>query len=144
VIPRVTMRAALADNQLLGGVLDGANWAAWRTLLVAAMGEKLSEDERVIFQQFTGRDREPGQRAEECTIVKGRRAGGSRSVSVLAAYIAGLCEHPALVPSERGVLLIVAADNGYITVHMAFMFGYVRPTEVSGKTARERDGALER
>jgi hypothetical protein len=44
VIPRVTMRAALADNQLLGGVLDGANWAAWRTLLVAAMGEKLSED----------------------------------------------------------------------------------------------------
>ena len=111
MIPRVAMREALADAKLLGGMLDDDSWIAWRTLLIAAMGEPLAERERTIFRQFTGREREPGERVEECAIVKGRRAGGSRSVSVLAAYIAGLCEHPALVPGERGVLLIVAADQ---------------------------------
>jgi hypothetical protein len=35
--------------------------ASWRTLLIAAMGEELREDEREIFTQLTGREREPSQ-----------------------------------------------------------------------------------
>jgi hypothetical protein len=42
----------------------------------------------------------------------GRRGGKSRAMAVLAAYIAGLCDHSdALVPGERGVLLCVALDQ---------------------------------
>lgn len=73
MIPRVTLRHALSDPQLLGKALEGDSWLPWRTLLIAAMGEALTDDERVLFQQLTGRAREPGQRVEEFAGVVGRR-----------------------------------------------------------------------
>jgi hypothetical protein len=108
--PKTALRDALADPALLGHALPGDTWAAWRTLLIAAMGEELSEDERVIFKQLTGRDHEPGQRVEEFVAVVGRRGGKSKAMACLACYLAGLCEHP-LVRGERGVVLCVAPDQ---------------------------------
>src|SRR5215207_6586792 len=51
-----TIREALADPQLLGRALEGGSWEAWRCLLIAAMGEALSESERPLFRELTGRD----------------------------------------------------------------------------------------
>jgi hypothetical protein len=62
VIPRISLRKALADRQLLGGALGGQSWQTWRALLIAAMGETLTDEEREIFRRLTGREREPGQR----------------------------------------------------------------------------------
>lgn len=108
--PTVTLRKALSDPALLGKVLVGPSWAAWRVLLIAAMGEALTDDERVIFKALTGREQEPLQRVEELEAVVGRRGGKSRGMATLATYIGGLCEHP-LVPGERGVLLCIAPDQ---------------------------------
>jgi hypothetical protein len=63
--PTVTMRRALSDVALLGGVLDGESWQAWRVLLIASMGEALTDSERVTFTAMTGRACEPLQRVEE-------------------------------------------------------------------------------
>lgn len=110
--PNVTLRRALTDKGLLGNVLAGDTWAAWRTLLVGAMGEPLDDTERVIFKKLTGRDHEPSQRVEEFWGVIGRRGGKSRAISTLASYIAGLCDHSdVLAPGERGVLLCIAPDQ---------------------------------
>src|SRR5690349_18344062 len=109
--PRTTLRRALADQKLLGGVLDGPSWLAWRSLLIAAMGEKLSPEERTIFTELTQRPHEPGRPVEELVCVIGRRGGKSRAISVLAAYIAGLCTHPSLAPGEQGVVLVVSPDQ---------------------------------
>ena len=46
--PRTTLRKALADPQLLGGALAGESWQSWRALLIAAMGEELTDEEREI------------------------------------------------------------------------------------------------
>jgi len=108
--PKVMLRQALADPQLLGGMLAGDSWHGWRTLLIGAMGEALTDAERAIFTKLTGRAREPLQRIEELIAVIGRRGGKSRASAVLATYIGGLCEHP-LVPGERGVLLCIAPDQ---------------------------------
>ena len=108
--PRVTMRAALTDPGLLGNALPGPTWSAWRTLLIAAMGEPLTKQERMLFTQLTGRAHEPNKRVEELEAVVGRRGGKSRAMATLAVYIAALCEHP-LVRGERGVLLCVAPDQ---------------------------------
>ena len=108
--PLCTLRRALADPKLLGSVLSGDSWQAWRTLLIAAMGEELSDDERLIFKRLTGREREPLQRVSELTAVVGRRGGKSRALSVLAVYVAALCEHR-LAPGERGLVLIVAQNQ---------------------------------
>ena len=59
--PTISIRKALADKKLLGSVLIGDSWQAWRVLLIAAMGESLSDEERTIFTALTGRDKEPLQ-----------------------------------------------------------------------------------
>ena len=43
--PKVTLRKALEDPDLLGSALAGPTWHAWRSLLLAAMGEPLIKDE---------------------------------------------------------------------------------------------------
>src|SRR6201981_2163803 len=112
MIPRVPLREALSDPNLLGTAIAGDSWSSWRTLLIAAMGEDLREDEREIFSHLPGRDREPLQRVDQFAAVIGRRGGKSRAMATLATYIAGLCDHSdALVPGERGVLLCVALDQ---------------------------------
>ena len=104
MIPTIALRKALLDPLLLGTALAGDSWAAWRTLLLAAMGEALTDEERQIFKQLTGREREPNTRVEEFVGVIGRRGGKSRAISVLSTYIAGLCKHPNLVRGEKGTL----------------------------------------
>jgi hypothetical protein len=108
--PSISIRKALADKKLLGKVLDGDSWAAWRILLIASMGEHLTEAERPTFTALTGREREPLQRVEELVAVVGRRGGKSRAMATLAAYIGGLCKHQ-LVKGETGVVLCIAPDQ---------------------------------
>ena len=57
--PRISLRDALSDPHLLAHVLCDPSWLPWRVLLIAAMGEALTDDERPIFTQLTGRAREP-------------------------------------------------------------------------------------
>ena len=52
--PTVPIRKALSDPALLGGVLAGDSWSAWRVLLIAAMGEALTDEERETFTKLTG------------------------------------------------------------------------------------------
>lgn len=109
--PLVSMRDALADPGLLGDALAGPSWLPWRVLLVAAMGEPLTDEERELFQTLTGRDQEPGEPVEELWAIVGRRGGKTRAAGTLGAYVAALCDHGAyLAPGERGVLPILAAS----------------------------------
>ncbi|HZZ61493.1 MAG TPA: hypothetical protein VFE63_09995 [Roseiarcus sp.] len=109
--PLVSMRAALADPDLFGSILAGESWAAWRVWLIAIIGEALTDEERVVFHTLTGREHEPGQRADEACAICGRRSGKTRAASVLAAYVAALCDHSdKLAPGERGTLPIMSAS----------------------------------
>ena len=110
MVPKVSMRQALSDPQLLGKFLEGDSWKAWRVLLIASMGEKLTSDERTIFTKLTRREREPDRRVDELVAVIGRRGGKSRAMATLACYIATLCEH-SLDQGERGVALLIAPDQ---------------------------------
>jgi hypothetical protein len=109
--PRITMRKALEDPNLLGHALPGDTWRPWRILLIALMGEALTDDERIVFKELTGRDHEAGFRCEEFVAVIGRRGGKSRAMAALVAYVCGLCDHPELVLGERGLCLIIASDQ---------------------------------
>jgi hypothetical protein len=119
VRPTVTLRKALADPALLGSVLAGDSWRGWRCLLIAAMGEVLTDAERAIFTALTGREREPLQRVDELVAVIGRRGGKSRAMATLACYIAGLCKHD-LVRGEKGVLLQIAPDQRQAGIGLSY------------------------
>ncbi len=94
------MRQALTDPELLGNVLAGDSWRAWRILLIAAMGEALTDDERIIFQRLTARAKEPGVRCLILLVIAGRRGGKSRAISCLVVYLAVFFDHAA--NSRRG------------------------------------------
>ncbi len=107
--PRITLRAALADPQLLD--MAGPSWAAWRPLLLAIAGERLTAEELAIFTRFTGRTEAPRKFIDEGWFVVGRRGGKTRAMAALAVYIAALCEHGHhLARGQRGFVLVVAPD----------------------------------
>jgi hypothetical protein len=110
--PHTTIREALTDPALLGNVLAGESWAAWRALLIAAMGEALTETERDLFARLTDRPTEPLQRVEELWAVVGRRGGKTRAAAVLAVYLPTMVDHRAnLSPGERGLVLFLAQNQ---------------------------------
>lgn len=121
MIPRVTMRAALDDPRILGLALQGDSWRVWRAMLVATAGEALSASERRLFAKFTGRAREPLEMIDEAAFVVGRRGGKDRAASVLASYIASCCDHPNLSPGERGVVLLIGADQRQAVVTLGYI-----------------------
>ena len=119
----ISMREALESDGYFGRLLSGASWVGWRVLLIAIAGEKLTADERVIFESLTGRPQEPGEALEEFWGIIGRRGGKSRAMAVLAAFIAACCDHrQILAPGERGVLPIMAASM----VQAVQVFNFVR------------------
>jgi hypothetical protein len=104
-----TMRESLADDNLLGLALKGPSWDKWKILLIAAAGEELTEDERVIYKELTGRDREPGRLVEVMLIIAGRRSGKSKAMSVFSLWLACCCDWSEdLSIGERGRALFVA------------------------------------
>ena len=122
----VTMRAALADPALLGNALPGKSFANWRVMLIASNGERLLAEERKIFQRFTGRKREPGQRVEEMLLVIGRRGGKDRAAAVLATYLATLVDWSGvLAKGERGLVLCIGADTKQATIQRNYIEGVI-------------------
>ena len=105
-------RRAFDDKNLLGHVMVGETWKPHRILQMAAMGEKLTDDERIVFQRFTGRSHEPGQRVATLAIVGGRRTGKTVLMSSIASYLGTLVDYSdVLIRGEIGVLLVLAQDQ---------------------------------
>ncbi len=107
----MTMRDALNDPHIFGTILAGQSWKVWRVVLIAAMGEELTPEEREIFRTVFGRDYNPGERVDELWILAGRRAGKTRAIAVLAAYFAVFVDFTdVLAPGERASLPIMSAS----------------------------------
>jgi len=132
------MRKALSDPALLGNVLKGASWKPWCALLIAAMGEALTDAERILFLATTQRDHEPLRRVEEFAAVIGRRGGKSRAISVAATYLAALCRHPTLAPGETGVCLIIAADMEQATICLDYTEAAFRQSPILSQLIEQR------
>ena len=120
--PLLSMRDALRDPEVFGEVLAGESWSGWKVLLIAIMGEALTDGERVVFETLTGRPREPGAPCEEFWACVGRRSGKTRAAAVLASYLGGLCDYHDLAVGERPSVLLMSASLAQSTK----AFGYVR------------------
>ena len=111
--PLTPSRKAFADKMLLGHVLAGPTFRPHRILLMAAFGEELTDEERVIFKQFTDRDHEPGQCVARVLCgCRRRTAKTSGLMATAATYISGLCDFSdVLKPAETGTFLCLAQDQ---------------------------------
>jgi hypothetical protein len=137
--PKVTLRRALEDPELLGAALAGPSWHPWRSLLLAAMGEPLNADELGTFKRFTGRDVAPERRVDELWCAIGRRGGKSRAMAVLAVYLAGLCDYgDKLARGEKGIVLLIAPDMRQAKVLLEYAEGTLRSTPILSQLIKER------
>jgi Phage Terminase len=101
----------LQDKTLLGAALGPVEptWSTWRTVLKAAYGLKLDEEELRVFASVAGDRAPPSSRVRELWCVAGRRGGKSRIAAALACYVALFVKHK-LSPGERGMCLVLAAS----------------------------------
>jgi hypothetical protein len=128
---KTSIREALEDPRLLGKALVGPSWHVWRTMLIALMGEPLTEKELVTFRQVTRRLEAPTARCEEFIGIVGRRGGKSRAVAVLATYLATLIDYrDVLVPGERGLLLCIAPDLKQASIVHSYIAGILAESSV--------------
>jgi hypothetical protein len=120
--PLMSMRACLADPNLFASILPGESWASWRVLLIALVGETLTPEERIDFARLTQRVEEPRQCVEEFCAIIGRRGGKSRAMSVLATWIAALCDHKdCTVPGEKPLVLCLAQNQRQAAVEFSYI-----------------------
>jgi hypothetical protein len=120
----ISMREALESPAYFGTLLAGDSWRAWRVLLIAIVGEALTDEERVVFKALTGRESEPLEPVEEFWAAIGRRGGKTRAMAVLAAYLAACVDHrDSLAPGERGVIPLLAASVQQAASAFAFVEG---------------------
>ena len=121
----------MSDERLLGKALEGDSWRAWRAILLATMGERLTDEELATFRAVTGRETAPTERCEELVGIIGRRGGKSRAVSVLATYLACLIDYrDVLVPGERGLALCIAPDLKQAGIVHGYIAGILGESEV--------------
>lgn len=136
-----TMRKALRDPSLLGAALQGKSWHAWRVLLIATVGERLTAAERKIFKKLTGRSREPGVMVETLLVVAGRRSGKTKAMGVLSTYLAMCCDWSEdLSIGERGLALYLAPSERQAGVAHDYAAGVIDSVEllrsqVAGRTS---------
>ena len=121
--PRVTMRQAITDQELLGHALKGDLWRSWRILLIAAAGEPLDDEERVEFTRLTGRAREPGKMVRELICVFGRRSGKSFAMACFMCWVIGLCDYPNVAPGETLVALCISRDQRISKIILNYIDG---------------------
>lgn len=119
--PRVTMRKAIEDKNLLGTMFDGPSWAVWKALLIASRGEPLTDEEMALYVARTGRTVVPTSPVEEAAFIAGRRSGKTVAAAVMASYLSALCDwKDTLRRGERGVMLFLAQSQK--TAKVAFRY----------------------
>jgi hypothetical protein len=135
----ISIRSALEDKALLGSILSGPSWSAWRIMLISIMGELLTPDERLVFQALTGREREPGETVEEFWAAIGRRGGKSRAMAVLTVFLAVFRSYTHVtVAGERPTVLLLAANVKQATISFSYVAGILESVPMLAGMIRSR------
>lgn len=116
--------ATMDDPALFAPWFPGATWDAWRTILKAAFGLPMTDEETTFFRTVAERN-PPGEQVSELWIVAGRRAGKDSIASVIAAHAAALFEESGqLRPGERALVMCLAVDRDQAKVVLNYTRTY--------------------
>jgi hypothetical protein len=114
-------------NDPVGFILEGLHqcredsWRGWRTILKAAYGTPLDNDELEFFRNVAQRDPPPG-RVRELWLIVGRRGGKDSIASLMAVEASRFADCIAMRPGERAIVACLASDRDQASI----VFGYIR------------------
>jgi hypothetical protein len=103
----VTFEQALRDRRLLGGLdafRDLTTWTAWLAFARAVYGLPMSDGDRALFRQHTGRLEPRAGGYPEAVAVVGVQSGKSRFASAIV-------DHAALIGARGTYALLLGQDH---------------------------------
>ncbi len=120
-IEPISIVRAMEDPAIFGKAFPGDTWGSWKTILKVLEGTELTEEERALFEKFTGRKISRPQGWEELLAVIGRRGGKSRAAALIAAHAAlfGGWDRKAAA-GERPQIWVVANDRTQATLVLSY------------------------
>ena len=126
----LSIEQALRDTNLLGAALGNPNsWSSWLTVLKAAFGQRLSEQELTTFHAVAGERLVPTSRVRELWAIVGRRGGKSRMAAAVAVYIGCFCKHR-LAHGEVGHILVLAASRDQARVVFEYCVAFLEQSPI--------------
>lgn len=106
------LRAMVDPNLFRPWFKDAVTWTAWTAFLGTLFGLPLSPEQAGIVRACTALEAVPGRAFNEAWVCVGRRGGKSLVLALIAIFWALFKDwRPWLVPGERGVVLVLAADR---------------------------------
>ena len=128
----IPIRDALEREDLLAHALPGESYRIARILLISAMGESLTDEERELFRSVTGREREPGFQVDEMVWCVGRRGSKTSSAGALMAYVSTLCDH-SYHDKGRVVLPVLAGSTTQANVSFQAVLSALEKSPILSK-----------
>ena len=126
-MPIVSLGRALNDPNLFGPHFKGKSWAAWKVFLAALFAEAADEAAQAVYRERTGRTAWPTAPFTEAAVIVGRRGGKSRTLALIAVYLACFRSYePFLAPGEVATIGVLAVDKGQARAIFRFVLGLLR------------------
>lgn len=124
----MTILDAIHDPQLFRPLFKNLDtWRTWFVVLKAIFALPMTADELPLFTQLTGRTSPPREPVQEGWFIKGRRAGGSFIVALIAVFLACFGNYkPYLAVGERGIIMITATDRKQARVIMRYLSSIIQ------------------
>ncbi|WP_257194815.1 MULTISPECIES: hypothetical protein [unclassified Bradyrhizobium] len=137
---RLTLLDAISDPKLFKPFFKNpASWIGWRAFIAAAFGLPMSGEELAIYRACTGRKDAPTQQMRECVLCIGRRGGKSRSLALIATWLACFNDYrPYLDAGERGIVQVFAADRDQAKIIIRYIRAFIKKIPMLARMV-ERD-----
>jgi hypothetical protein len=126
-MPVISLNRALSDPNLFGPHFKGKSWAAWKVFLAALFAETADEAGLAVYREMTRRSSWPTAPFTEAAVIVGRRGGKSRTLALIAVYLACFRTYDAyLAPGEVATVGVLAVDKGQARAIFRFVLGLLR------------------
>jgi hypothetical protein len=121
------------------------DWTAWKSFLSAAFGLPMDDEALALFRECTGRSEPPTQQSSESWAVCGRRAGKTRVMATVAAWIACFSDlRPYLGPGEVATIMLIAANRKQARTALRYLRSLIVDHPVLARlVAKETEEAIE-
>jgi hypothetical protein len=147
--PRITLPAhilaCLDDENWWGAWFSRGDWAAWRAFLASAFALPLDGAALQIYRECTGRSEPPQQQAAEAWAICGRRAGKTRVLSTVCAWLGCFVDwREYFAKGECGTIMLLAANRRQARTAMRYLRSLILDHPVLARlVARETEDSLE-
>ena len=136
----ISLSRALDDPNLFGPHFKGKSWAPWKVFLAALFAEAADEAAQAVYRERTGRTAWPTAPFTEAAVIVGRRGGKSRTLALIAVYLACFRDYgPYLAAGEVATIGVLAVDKGQARAIFRFVLGLLKAVPMLEPLIARRD-----